>query len=169
MSAPYHHACSSARLFGGRPENYQDIHDHLDATKETFADFRHRAVRHHAQGIFDLEREFNRRAVVEAAEELLRAAAGIPELETQSAKMSAALACRYIVNSNGTRVPVRLLGEQHVREDCGGWVPSLADWFRNMRREPWMSKGYHIAGISPTRKREFAEAGDEVGTQAGKA
>jgi hypothetical protein len=58
MTHPYYHAKSSAALFGGKPEDYLDIHNWFDATKESFADCRHRAVRHHAEGIFECERVF---------------------------------------------------------------------------------------------------------------
>ena len=58
MTHPYYHARSSARLFGGRPEDYLPIHNWFDATKESFCDFRHRALRHHAEGIFECERVF---------------------------------------------------------------------------------------------------------------
>lgn len=58
MSHPYHHAESSVRLFGGNPEDYLPIHNWFDATKESFADFRHRALRHHAEGIFECQRVF---------------------------------------------------------------------------------------------------------------
>ena len=58
MTHPLLHAQSSARRFGGVPGDYQDIHDWLDATKETFCDFRHRALRHHSQGVFEAERKF---------------------------------------------------------------------------------------------------------------
>src|SRR5258706_477765 len=44
MTHPNFHAISSAKKFGGRPEDYLHIHQWLDATKETFADFRHRAL-----------------------------------------------------------------------------------------------------------------------------
>ena len=53
MTHTYIHAECSVKLWGGKPEDYLAIHDWLDATKETFADFRHRALRHHAQGIFE--------------------------------------------------------------------------------------------------------------------
>jgi hypothetical protein len=58
MANPYHHACSSAKRWGGIPEDYQALHDWFDASKEFMADFRHRALRHHAQGIFECERVF---------------------------------------------------------------------------------------------------------------
>ncbi|MCB1098668.1 MAG: hypothetical protein KDN22_24060 [Verrucomicrobiae bacterium] len=58
MTHTYYHAKSSAHLFGGIPEDYLAIHDWFDATKESFCDFRHRALRHHAEGIFECERIF---------------------------------------------------------------------------------------------------------------
>ena len=58
MTHPYYHAKSSAKLFGGKPEDYVAIHSWFDATKGSFADFRHRALRHHAEGIFECERVF---------------------------------------------------------------------------------------------------------------
>lgn len=58
MSHTYHHSENSVKIWGGTPEDYLAIHDWLDDTKETFADFRHRALRHHSQGIFEAERLF---------------------------------------------------------------------------------------------------------------
>ncbi len=58
MTHTYFHAKSSARLFGGKPEDYLPIHNWFDATKESYCDFRHRALRHHAEGIFECERVF---------------------------------------------------------------------------------------------------------------
>lgn len=108
MTAPYYHATASATKFGGVPEDYVAIHNWFDATKECWADFRHRALRHHSQGIFEAERVF-----------------GIT-----------------ITNSDGKQVPVRYIGEQHVKEDCGGRIPSVGDWLKHLMPEPWMSKGY---------------------------
>ncbi|MBS1986105.1 MAG: hypothetical protein JST16_18235 [Bdellovibrionales bacterium] len=110
MSHTYHHAEHSARIWGGKPEDYLSIHDWLDATKETFADFRHRALRHHSQGIFEAERVFG----------------------------------HVILNSDGKKVPVRYVCEQHVKEDCGGFIPAVSDWLRNLKPEIWMSRGYRI-------------------------
>jgi hypothetical protein len=58
MTHTYYHAVSSARTFGGEPEDYLPIHNWFDATKESYCDFRHRALRHHAEGIFEAERQF---------------------------------------------------------------------------------------------------------------
>lgn len=58
MAHPYHHALSSVKKFGGVVEDYLKIHEWFDASKEFHGDFRHRALRHHAQGIFEAERIF---------------------------------------------------------------------------------------------------------------
>ncbi|MCA8939459.1 MAG: hypothetical protein KDB07_06615 [Planctomycetes bacterium] len=58
MAHPYHHAISSAKQFGGKPEDYLPIHNWFDATKAHVCDFRHRALRHHSQGIYDCEQVF---------------------------------------------------------------------------------------------------------------
>lgn len=52
MGHPYHHALSSVRRRGGVPEDNQPIHDRFDAPKAITADFRHRALRHRAKGVF---------------------------------------------------------------------------------------------------------------------
>jgi hypothetical protein len=107
VSHPHFHCVNSVRLFGGAADDYAPIHDWLDATKETFADFRHRALRHHSQGCFEAERVFG----------------------------------RTITNSNGREIPVRTICEQHIKEDCGGRVPTVSDWFRNIKPESWISRG----------------------------
>ncbi len=58
MAAPYHHAVSSAKRFGGDADGYLAIHRFFDQSKEMHPDFRHRALRHHTQGIFECERVF---------------------------------------------------------------------------------------------------------------
>ena len=110
MTHPWYHAQSTARLFGGVPEDYLAIHNWFDATKESFCDFRHRALRHHAEGIFECERIFG----------------------------------TTILNSEGKEVPVRYIGEQHVMEDCGGRVPSLADWLSRIEPAVWMARGSRV-------------------------
>ena len=108
MAHPLHHAESSARKFGGKPTDYQVIHDWFDASKAHMAFFTHRALRHHTQGIFEAERVFG----------------------------------LTITNSTGRSIPVRWIGEQHVKEDCQGRIPSMADWFRHIQPEGWMANGH---------------------------
>lgn len=104
MAHPLIHAKSSAKRFGGKPEDYQKIHDWFDATKEAVPSFRHRALRHHSQGIFEAERVF-----------------GIS-----------------ITNSDGKDVPVRVIAEQHVKEDFSGFIPTPDDWLKHIPFEKWM-------------------------------
>ena len=55
---PYHHSVSSVKKHGGKTEDYQFIHDWFDESKAFMPNFRHRALRHHAEGIFMCERLF---------------------------------------------------------------------------------------------------------------
>ncbi len=103
MAHPLDHAKNSARKFGGIAEDYLPIHQWFDESKAMLADFRHRSLRHHAEGIFLAERIF-----------------GVT-----------------IRNSHGKDIPVRYIGEQHVREDLGR-IPSFQDWAKNIKLESWM-------------------------------
>jgi hypothetical protein len=58
LANPYHHALSSAKRWGGSPSEYLAIHQWFDGSKAHLADFRHRALRHHTQGIFECEERF---------------------------------------------------------------------------------------------------------------
>ena len=118
---PIHHAESSARKFGGVAADYASAHQFLDCTKETLCDFRHRALRHHSEGIAELERALG----------------------------------TSLVNSDGSAVPMRYIGEQHVREDMG-FVPSVADWLRTLDGEPWMRCGY-VNGVAELTASVHAE------------
>jgi hypothetical protein len=48
MSKPFIHAKSSAKKFGGRPDEYLPIHEFLDASKSSISDNRHRALTHNS-------------------------------------------------------------------------------------------------------------------------
>lgn len=110
MATPHHHALSSVRKFGGTVDDFMPLHSWFDASKSHCADFRHRMLRHHSEGIFELERQFG----------------------------------PTITLSTGRVVPTRLIGEQHVAEDFGGFIPSLADWIRAIKPQPWMGKAARI-------------------------
>lgn len=78
------------------------------------ADFRHRALRHHAEGIFMAETIFG----------------------------------STITLSTGRVIPVRWIGEQHVREDLS-FIPSFADWVKAIRPEPWMERAQKLESEQP--------------------
>ena len=54
MSKPFIHARSSARKFGGVPEDYMEIHVFMDSSKGTISDNRHRALTHNAWFIMNV-------------------------------------------------------------------------------------------------------------------
>lgn len=105
MSHPYHHSISSQKKYGGKWEDYIKIHSWFDETKAHFPDMRHRALRHHSEGIFWCEHEFG----------------------------------QVITNSDGKNVPVRAIAEQHIMEDLG-WIPTIADYLKEMNQADWMYK-----------------------------
>lgn len=45
----------------------------------------------------------------------------------------------HIRISAGRNIPVRWIGEQHVREDLGR-IPAAADWLRALNHEAWMTR-----------------------------
>jgi hypothetical protein len=55
MAHPYHHALASVKKWGGEVSDYIHLHSWFDQSKSIAGDFRHRALRHHAEGIFMLE------------------------------------------------------------------------------------------------------------------
>ena len=54
----FNHCKSSVKYFGGIEEDYHDIHAWFDKSKEHYADIRHRALRHHTQGVVECENKF---------------------------------------------------------------------------------------------------------------
>jgi hypothetical protein len=104
---PYKHAESSCTKWGGIPEDYIDLHQWFDETKQLTGNWTHRALRHHAQGV----------------------------------EQSILVFGHHITNSHGKKIPVKLLSEQHVTEDCG-YIPTVQDWFKPLLKNPdsWMLK-----------------------------
>jgi hypothetical protein len=58
MSHPLHHSISSQKKWGGHVDDYLPIHNWFDETKMHYPDMRHRAMRHHSEGIFWCEQQF---------------------------------------------------------------------------------------------------------------
>jgi hypothetical protein len=133
MAHPLKHAQSSARKFGGQPQDYLPIHNWFDESKAFLGDFRHRGLRHHAEGIFLCERIFG----------------------------------AAITNSDGKQVPVRYIGEQHVKEDLGR-IPTAADWLSQIKPQRWMygqrlnlAKSDDSSGASPANWAQGAGMDDQ--------
>lgn len=131
MAHPYHHAVSSARQFGGVPEDYQPIHDWFDQTKSMLPDVRHRAARHHAEGIFVCEQVFGTTIRLSTC-----AKCGEPEHTSVYPETDHPFVAK--------RIPTRWVGEQHVREDLG-FIPTLQDWLGELPLKPWMMRSRKLS------------------------
>ena len=112
MANSFIHSKSSAKKFGGTPEDYQKIHDFFDQTKSALGDIRHRAILHNTMGCFLAQQIF-----------------GVT-----------------ITNSDGKEVPVRLIAEQHIVEDCG-FIPTIENWLDQLPLKEWM-----VTGAKPLSK-----------------
>ena len=60
MAHPFHHSLSSVKKWGGQVADFEPFHAWFDQSKLVIADYRHRALRHHAQGIFQLEEVYGK-------------------------------------------------------------------------------------------------------------
>jgi hypothetical protein len=56
---------------------------------------------------------------------------------------------------------VRLIGEQHVREDLG-FIPSFADWGRLIAPQAWMLRGNPLDESTTTAMESPAPAGEDI-------
>jgi len=50
----------------------------------------------------------------------------------------------YITNSDGKKVSVLAIGEQHVKEDCG-FIPSVGDWLHWIKPQTFMFKAQKLS------------------------
>lgn len=116
---PFYHARISAKKFGGKPEDYQAIHDFMDESKAHLADARHRMFLHNSFGIYLAER---------VCGEIV-----------DNKRMP------YITTSDGRKVQVRDVAEQHVLDDLG-YIPSLYECVEGI---PIPGE---VAAINPQRK-----------------
>jgi hypothetical protein len=108
MAKPWIHAESSAKKYGGKPEDYIDIHNLLDSSKGAIADSRHRALTHNTWFLWILEKIFG----------------------------------TVITNSEGRKISVREIGEQHILEDYRlRFIPSAQDFLQEIEIKEWMVSG----------------------------
>lgn len=63
------HAKVHAKKYGGSPDDYVDIDDFIDSSKQAVADVRHRAILHSAFGCFIVEKVFGRTRINSAGKE----------------------------------------------------------------------------------------------------
>lgn len=83
------HARSAAKKYGGTWENYIEVEEFIDSSKQVIGDVRHRSMYHHTTGVWLCQRIFGR--VLHIPRDF-----GKP-----------------------IEVPVRLVAERHILEDLG--------------------------------------------------
>lgn len=107
MGKPHHHAQSSCKIFGGKMEDYLEIHLLLDSSKMAFADNRHRALTHNSWFINHI----------------------LPKIFGDT-----------ITNSDGKKISVIDIGEQHILEDFAQeFIPTAQDYLTLMDKAHWMN------------------------------
>lgn len=102
---PYYHAKISAQRFGGIPEDYMKIHNFMDSSKAHLADSRHRIFLHNSYGIWLAE----------------QVCGNIVDGKRTS----------YITISDGRKIQIRDIAEQHVLDDLG-YIPTMEECVRNV-------------------------------------
>lgn len=111
MSKPFTHAKSSARKFGGVPEDYLEIHNFMDSSKSALGDSRHRMLLHNTWAIGPggiLERIF-----------------GVNITNSDGRLVS--------VRSIGEQHVLEDFG--------GRFIPTVQDYLRDMEPQSWMLDG----------------------------
>lgn len=132
MAHPLHHSISSSRKWGGVPSDYLEIHQWFDATKAFLPDFRHRALRHHAEGIFLMEAIFGPTIAISAGKQHTAETCTGRPCSTECDHFEPKL------------IPTRWVGEQHVQEDLGH-IPTAVDWLECITPEPWMNRSRKLS------------------------
>ncbi len=153
MANPYHHAVSSTRKWGGTVEDYLPIHHWFDESKAFHADFRHRAMRHHAEGIFLCETIFGTTITLSTCAKCSRTQDEHDEYVCPGHESTAGPIGNVVYCDDDScgcpgfkekLIPVRWVGEQHVQEDLG-FIPPVTMWLERIAAEPWMNRSRKLS------------------------
>jgi len=143
MANPYHHAVSSQRKWGGEVEDYLPIHRWFDESKAHHGDFRHRALRHHAEGIFLMESIFGPTITLSTCS----VCGNLPDHERHDGVDPACVTDPRGPNFHPFYpkvIPTRWVGEQHVEEDMGR-IPAATEWLSAITPAPWMNRSRRLS------------------------
>jgi len=111
MSKPWVHALSSAKRWGGKPEDYIDIHNLMDSSKGAMPDNRHRALTHNSWFI--------------AADGPLERIFGVIIKNSDGKDVSVRnIGEDHILEDFGMR-----------------YIPTVQDYLAEMEFQPWMNNG----------------------------
>ena len=126
MSKPHIHAISSAKKFGGKMEDYLDIHELMDSSKSVVSCNRHRVLTHQSWFI----------SVI------------LPKIFGSTR-----------TNSDNKTYSVVDVGEQHILEDFGGFIPTPQDYIENMEWQDWMNNGKGVPSSCRKLSRAIVKPG----------
>lgn len=146
MAKAVFHAQSSVKRYGGKIEDYLDIHVLMDASKSVIADNRHRMLTHQNWFISQiLPRIFGNYMVVPTTVEGIQIQADIKE----HVEAIAELQQNMIEGKHGRIVSISQIGEDHILEDFGGkFIPTAGDYMQGMKLEGWMNNAK--SGVPPS-------------------
>ena len=154
MSKSDVHAKNSVKIFGGNQSDYIEIHEMMDSSKAFHSDNRHRTIFHHAAGIYYMQKMFGTDF---DSVDRLRAKYNLPEefiadflslLKTNRAQGV------HLLNSQGRKVHIRNVAEQHVLEDFRGkFIPTLNDYLSCMSLKNWMNNASSPINSNPENQQ----------------
>jgi hypothetical protein len=161
MSKSDVHARSSVKKFGGTESDYIEIHEMIDSSKAFHSDNRHRTVFHHTAGIYYMQKMFG---VDFDSVNRLRTKYNLPQefitdflllLKTNRSQGV------HLLNSDGRKVHIRDVAEQHVLEDFRGkFIPSLNDYLTCMNLMTWMNNA--ISSINTNMEIKNSSTPDKI-------
>ena len=134
------HANSSARKFGGTPSDYIEIHEMIDSSKAFCSDNRHRVMFHHSAGVYYIQKMFG----IDFDEiNKLKEKYGLGDEFVADLlillKMNR-LKGVHLMNSDGKKIHVRDIAEQHILEDFREkFIPTFSDYISSMSLKNWMN------------------------------
>ena len=152
------HSESSAKKFGGKAEDYLEVHEFMDSSKAFCSDNRHRTLFHSTAGAYYIQKMFG---VDFAALEDLRNKYNLPEsfisdfLALVAHNRSRGV---HIKNSLGQKVHLRNIAEQHILEDFRNrFIPTLQDYLNEMDLTSWMDNALGTPGNNSSRLPSYSE------------
>jgi hypothetical protein len=120
------------------PDDYLAVHQWFDRSKRSFADFRHRALYHHTEGIFDCEAHFGPTITLSTCAVCGKPAGGYEHVD------GALIQGPRPHTFNPKLIPTRWVGEQHVQEDLG-FIPHAAQYLERIQAECWMNRSRKLS------------------------
>ena len=132
---PWIHAKNSANRYQGEPCDYLEIHQFMDSAKEHLGTIVHRIVLHNTFGIALAEKLFG------------------DIIQTGTGKF---VRQPFITNSDGKKVFIRDIAQDHVLEDMHGSIPTMSELFEDITVELIGSK---LGLFGPLIKRARRDLG----------